>query len=193
MASLVDRAAWRADPSPIDLAEPRQRGQANVPERRIEGRRARTAVAQLAHIEHFQRCQLSEKPEVDRVHFTPHREALQAVEARPWDCRHHLTQQWRCRALREQSSVDGTSVSENECALRRNSSSTGQRSVTNTIGASTHHQPTSVPGIGSRWRTQARYSTPARGSGGECPAVAAARSLPRPYNDQRSQSATLGA
>ena len=53
------------------------------------------------------------------------------------------------------ASVSGMSVSENECELRRNSSSTGQRSVTNTMIPSTHHQPTSAPKIGSRWRIQA--------------------------------------
>ena len=37
------------------------------------------------------------------------------------------------------ASVNGTSVSENECELRRNSSSTGQRSVTTMASASTHH------------------------------------------------------
>ena len=37
------------------------------------------------------------------------------------------------------ASVSGTSVSENECDERRNSSSTGQRSVTSTISASAHH------------------------------------------------------
>ena len=59
------------------------------------------------------------------------------------------------------ASVSGTSVSEKECVPRRNSSSTGQRSVTNTMMPSAHHQPTSGPRIGSRWRIQARYSTTA--------------------------------
>ena len=43
------------------------------------------------------------------------------------------------------ASVSGMSVSENECVLRRNSTSTGQRSVTNTMMPSAHHQPTSGP------------------------------------------------
>ena len=59
------------------------------------------------------------------------------------------------------ASVSGTSVSEKECVPRRNSSWTGQRSVTNTMMPSAHHQPTSGPRIGSRWRIQARYSTTA--------------------------------
>ena len=46
------------------------------------------------------------------------------------------------------ASVSGTSVSENECELRRNSSSTGQRSVTNTPSASAH-QAISGEWIGS--------------------------------------------
>jgi hypothetical protein len=59
------------------------------------------------------------------------------------------------------ASVSGTSVSEKECVPRRNSSSTGQRSVMKTMMPSTHHQPTWVPRIGSRPRIQARYSTAA--------------------------------
>ena len=59
------------------------------------------------------------------------------------------------------ASVSGTSVSENECALRRNSSSTGQRSVTNTMIPSAHHQLTSVPRIGSNCLIHERYSTAA--------------------------------
>jgi hypothetical protein len=48
------------------------------------------------------------------------------------------------------ASVSGMSVSENECELRRISSSTGQRSVMNTAKPRTHHQPISAPRIGSR-------------------------------------------
>ena len=63
--------------------------------------------------------------------------------------------------VKMRASVSGISVSENECALRRNSNSTGQRSVTNTMTASAHHQPTSAPRIGSRCRITATYSTAA--------------------------------
>ncbi len=44
-----------------------------------------------------------------------------------------------CEPLAKTSaSVSGTSVSEKECELRRNSSSTGKRSLNSTASASTH-------------------------------------------------------
>ena len=95
----------------------------------------------------------------DHDHHAAHERELREVEDE-LDRRQPVQQQGDERApsramnacvpvAKTSASVTGMSVSEKECELRRNSSSTDQRSATNTTRPSIHHQAISGPWTGS--------------------------------------------